>query len=116
VTRPRDPAPDPGLQPERTALAWRRTALALMVGPVVAARLLLPDVGVVVALALVAGLGLGLAVALVAARRDRSAVRALSGRADPGGPPGAGLLAVTAAVPVVGGIVAAAYLLARLWR
>jgi putative membrane protein len=36
---------DPGLQPERTTLAWRRTTISLMLGSLVALRLLPPVLG-----------------------------------------------------------------------
>ncbi|WP_143740285.1 DUF202 domain-containing protein [Micromonospora echinospora] len=46
---PRQPAPgrgsDPGLQLERTMLAWRRTAAAFLVAAAVSARLLVPLLG-----------------------------------------------------------------------
>ena len=44
---------DPGLAPERTALAWQRTALAIMFGTLVLARLTVGRIGPI-ALAVVA--------------------------------------------------------------
>jgi uncharacterized membrane protein YidH (DUF202 family) len=67
---------DPGLQPERTELAWRRTALGIGVGSLVALRVLpaaAPAVGMQV-LWLVPGLvGLTFAVVLWALARARAA-------------------------------------------
>lgn len=60
---------DAGLQPERTALAWRRTALALVVGAVVGIRVLPALLGT---WALVpAGAGIVLAVVLLIASHAR---------------------------------------------
>lgn len=36
---------DPGLQPERTALAWRRTTISLVLGALVSLRILPPVLG-----------------------------------------------------------------------
>jgi uncharacterized membrane protein YidH (DUF202 family) len=60
---------DPGLQPERTALAWRRTALSLAVGAVVSFRLLPPVLGVWSIGVGVAGLLLSVATWILAGRR-----------------------------------------------
>ncbi|KJL31370.1 YidH family protein [Microbacterium azadirachtae] len=69
---------DPGLQPERTALAWRRTALALAGGSVVIMRIL-PSVIGGAALALgFAGLALALIVLVGSHRRYRRQHRALT--------------------------------------
>jgi len=107
------PRPDPGLQPERTALAWRRTALALMVGPVVAARLLVPGLGAVAAVAAGAGLALGVYVAVSAARRHGRPRGAPAESGDLGVPPGAALLLVTALIPLAGGLLVLALVLGR---
>ena len=88
---------DPGLQPERTALAWRRTSLSLVAGSLAGARLLLPALGalavVLGACGVLAGLGLG----LVAGRRARAVDAALRADASLVTGPGAGVLAATAA-------------------
>jgi putative membrane protein len=73
---------DEGLQVERTALAWRRTSLALAVAAVGVGRLAAPVIGAV-AIAL-AGLGLlqALTVSVNARRRYRLAHRSLTSRGD----------------------------------
>lgn len=57
---------DPGLQPERTLLAWRRTCLAFGVANVVALRFTVEAGGVAAAFVALAGTGLA-AIAYVAA-------------------------------------------------
>lgn len=99
---------DAGLQPERTALAWRRTALALVVAALVAVRIL-PELlgawGV-----LLAGLGLVASVAvLVAAHRRHGIVhRTLTGSDSDRGPLPSGWLPLAVAALVIASGVAAA--------
>ncbi|MGN8024581.1 YidH family protein [Microbacterium sp. 22242] len=95
---------DPGLQPERTALAWQRTALALAGGSVVIMRIL-PGVIGGAALALgFAGLALALGVLAGSHLRYRRQHRALTS-GEPGvlrsGWPVAALTAATLFVGVL---------------
>lgn len=60
---------DPGLQPERTMLAWRRTALALVVVAAVATRYLAAELGP--AAAALGGAGVLLATVALAAAQLR---------------------------------------------
>lgn len=60
---------DIGLQPERTALAWRRTALALVVAAVVGIRVLPTLLGPWAIIP--AGVGIALAVAILVASHYR---------------------------------------------
>ncbi|MGV8967560.1 MAG: DUF202 domain-containing protein [Cellulomonas sp.] len=107
-------ASDPGLQPERTALAWRRTALALMVGPVVAARLLVPELGAVAVVAAAGGLVLGVSVAISSTGRHRRVLGRTASTADPGDRTGAALLLVTALIPLCAGLLVLALVLGRI--
>lgn len=95
---------DPGLQPERTALAWRRTALTFALSPLLAARLLAPQFGLLAAGAALFGLALGTFVGVTSWVRYRALYNSLT--TEPVGHrlPGSALLFVTAIVPLVGGL------------
>ena len=72
-------APDPAQQ-ERTALAWRRTGLALLVGSLTVGRITIDSLGPVVVVPTVLGAALATWVLAVALRERRLA------RAHPGEP------------------------------
>ncbi|GIG37364.1 DUF202 domain-containing protein [Cellulomonas pakistanensis] len=109
-------APPPGAQPERTALAWRRTSLSVAVGSLVAGRVLEPWSGPLVWVLVAAGL-------LGALALDRAGVRRAASWAGvvddahpdrgPGAPvplgartPGGAALGTTAAATTVLGVAA----------
>ncbi|RFU22061.1 DUF202 domain-containing protein [Geodermatophilus marinus] len=113
MSGPPGPVFDDGLQAERTALAWRRTALAMAVGAVVGGRLAAPALGL--AALVVAGIGLAQAVAVaeLSWRRYRSVHRSLSGHGDLTGVRAAGLpIAALACSGVLVGLLALAFVLA----
>ena len=68
---------DPGLQPERTLLAWRRTALAIAAAGVTASWLMLNQLHEFAVAAGALGLGLSLFAYLIASRRYRQVHAAL---------------------------------------
>ena len=79
---------DPGLQPERTALAWRRTAQSLAVGSLAAGRLLEATARRCSWLLAVIGVVLALGLLLAARRRAVVIDRALRADRDLAGRPG----------------------------
>ena len=87
---------DEGLQPERTALAWRRSALALLVGSLAGARLLAPQLGVFALVLGVVGCGTGAWTYLAARARSRRVTARLLSDGHLGEGPHAGVLAATA--------------------
>lgn len=98
---------DPGLQPERTNLAWRRTALALVVAAIVGIRAIPSILG---AWAIVpAGTGLLLALGIFVASHQRYKVhhhRLTSADSDRIALPGGGVLALVAITTLGGGLAA----------
>lgn len=95
---------DPGLQPERTHLAWRRTALSMAVGGLLALRVLPPVLGTTGVVAGIAGLAGGLLLDVAATRRSHRLGRVL--RTGSGQLPDGRLLLAAAAVVSALGITA----------
>jgi putative membrane protein len=105
---------DKGLQPERTALAWRRTALALAVGALVSVRVLPSVLGSWALIPAGAGVVAALVIAWAAHRRHVRTLDALSDHRDDGPPgPGALLLLTLVVVSVGGGAAAMAVVLTQ---
>lgn len=82
MSRPPGRVFDAGLQAERTALAWRRTALAMAVGAVGVGRLAVPVLGALALLAAAVGLAQAVLVAVAAGRRYRLVHESLTSRGD----------------------------------
>lgn len=96
---------DIGLQPERTELAWRRTALALGVGSLVSLRLLPAALGSPWwALVGTAGIAISIAMWVFARARHREVTRRLHSGGDRVALPGAAALAALASLTVVIGL------------
>lgn len=102
---------DPGLQPERTALAWRRTLLALAVGALVSVRVLPGVLGPWTVATGLAGVGAAAGLWFASSRRSRAAVGAFR----VGAPlPGGLLLAAVALLTAAGAALGLLYLVAAL--
>ena len=104
---------DPGLQPERTALAWRRTSLAVSAGSLVAIRLM-PVVFGDVAWIIpgVMGVLFAGAVWITSARRLRKANLVLSANLDSHHLPGGRLLLALAAFTTLASLAGTAAIIA----
>ncbi|WP_298744227.1 DUF202 domain-containing protein [uncultured Microbacterium sp.] len=98
---------DPGLQPERTELAWRRTALAIGVGSLVSLRLLPAVLGSAWwALLGVAGVAFASAIWVMGSRRIRATNSVLLRREHPAVLAGAGPLIALAVFSAAAGVFA----------
>jgi uncharacterized membrane protein YidH (DUF202 family) len=102
---------DPGLQPERTLLAWRRTCLAFVLASAVAVRFTVEIAGPIAVVIGVLGALLALGAYVGVHRRYRAALRSLVTRdvLDTGALP---MLAATLAALAIG-LIAAVYTVDR---
>ncbi|NEY31790.1 DUF202 domain-containing protein [Streptomyces sp. PRKS01-65] len=104
MSRPAAPDRDPGLQPERTHLAWRRTTLSATVAAVLAVRAALHTGASPAAVAAAAVCGVLWTALLVLAHRR---IRALAAAGSPAALPPAYAIAAalgTAAMAVCGAV------------
>jgi hypothetical protein len=99
---------DPGLQPERTALAWRRTGLAVAVGAVAGARLLAAELGGAAVVVALLGLALAALFLFGSTRRARRTQDALLRDGHLASGPGGRLLAVVSIACTALGVIALA--------
>ncbi|WP_395244663.1 DUF202 domain-containing protein [Agromyces sp. MMS24-K17] len=96
---------DPGLQPERTLLAWRRTVLALTVAALVGVRLLPPILGPWSLLLFGAAIAATAGIAIGAEVGYRRMHRALTSAGLGPLPSRGGLVAATAGLTALAGVV-----------
>jgi uncharacterized membrane protein YidH (DUF202 family) len=107
---------DPGLQPERTALAWRRTGLSMAAGALVALRIfpeLLGGWALIPAGVALLVAGMVLLAAHLRYRRDHRALVAARETGDRIALSGGALPAFVAAATLLFGLLAAAFLFLR---
>jgi uncharacterized membrane protein YidH (DUF202 family) len=108
---------DAGLQPERTLLAWRRTALALALGCALVVRLTITGPWPVTGLMGIVGIGLSGTVYVGATKRYRRVHAALhSGTPHGVALPIAGLAGTALLVAVLGGVFVTGAAITGGWR
>jgi putative membrane protein len=106
---------DPGMQPERTALAWRRTAISMGAGALVALRIFAPAIGGWAIVSAVLAFVIAVVVFAAAELRYRRNHRALVADRDSDARvvlAGGALIALTAAAALAFGLLAAVILVA----
>jgi uncharacterized membrane protein YidH (DUF202 family) len=110
---------DPGMQPERTALAWRRTALAMGVGSIVSLRVFPLALGPWALLPTAIAVAIAVVVFTFAHARYRRNHRALMSGREPDEPvvlAGGGMVAMVALATLGFAVIAAVLLVASLLR